>query len=39
MALEVLQTVFENHDCNYGISWETIRATALDLKHLDDFEN
>ncbi len=39
MALEVLQTVFENHDCNYGISWETIRATALDLKHLDAFEN
>jgi len=33
-ALEVLQTVFENHDCNYGINWETIRATALDMERL-----
>jgi len=38
-ALEVLQTVFENHDCNYGINWETIRATALDMKRLDEIGN
>ncbi len=37
--LEVLQTVFENYDCNYGINWETIRATALDMKRLDELEN
>jgi len=38
-ALEVLHTVFENHDCNYGINWETIRATALDMERLDEIGN
>ncbi len=35
-ALEVLHTVFKNHDCNYGISWETIRATICDSEQLND---
>jgi len=38
-ALKVLQTVFENHDRNYGINWETIRVTALDMERLDELGN
>jgi len=38
-ALEVLQTVFEQHDCNFGINWGTIRVTALDMKRLDEIGN
>jgi len=38
-ALEVLHTVFEQHDCNFGITWETIRVTALDMERLDEIGN
>lgn len=30
-AWEVLVLVKDNHDCNYGITWETIKITANDL--------
>lgn len=30
-AWQVLQSVEHNHDCNYGITWETLRITADDL--------